>query len=106
MVSASVSVVSQALEVVTATVGHVYIGGANGNVVGCGMVFTLVVSLILFAGTPVYFELALADSVTYPVVAHVDSLGTFLFYRVVCNAGGGAVVCLYWRRRLRVPQFF
>lgn len=58
------------------------------------MVFAEVVSTVAFASAPVDNELALADTVTDPIEAHVHCFGAFLFDVVVGNTRRGVVVGL------------
>jgi hypothetical protein len=51
--------------------------------------------LVQEALSPIDVKVALADTVTNPVKAHVDCLGTFLFDCVIGNSGSSAVVSLY-----------
>ena len=67
----------------------------------CGEVTTM----ILVARGPIYIELALANAVSDPVEAHVNGLAALLFYRIVADAGCGAVVRLDWSGGLFVAQF-
>jgi hypothetical protein len=66
------------------------------------MMFRKVVGLVEAALFPKDNELALTDTVTNPVEAHVNGFGSFLFNRIVGNAGSGAVVGLDGSGRLSV----
>jgi hypothetical protein len=57
-----------------------------------GVMFGKVVGSIGDTAAPVDNELALADAVTDPIKTHVHGFGSFLFDRVVGDAGGSAVV--------------
>ena len=55
---------------------------------------------------PVYAELALADSVSDPVEAHVHCLGALDLDRVVGDAFRGGVICLDGSGALLLPAHF
>ena len=57
-----------------------------------GMVFCKIVSSVCAAFAPVNDELSLSNSVSYPIKAHVDGFGSFLFHSVVGDADGGVVI--------------
>ena len=52
------------------------------------MMFCVVISEITGTLAPEDFELLLADSVSYPVKAHVNSLGALLFDSVINDPFG------------------
>ena len=58
------------------------------------MVFCEVITVVIFSRCPKHSELALADTVTNPVKAHVNCFGSFLFDCVVDDAFGTSVVGL------------
>ena len=60
------------------------------------MVFGEIVGIVLVAGFPVDTELALVDTVSDPVVAHVHGFGASDFDSVVGNAFRCGVVSLDW----------
>ena len=68
--------------------------------------FGEIVSLVEASFFPIDVELALAYTVTDPVEAHVNCLGSFLFDGVIGDAGGSAVVSLDGSRWLGVTEFF
>jgi hypothetical protein len=68
------------------------VDGASGTVVLIGVMFGKVVGSVGDAAAPVDNELALADAVADPIKTHVHGFGSFLFDRVVGDAGGSAVV--------------
>jgi hypothetical protein len=68
------------------------VDGASGTVVLIGVMFGKVVGSVGDAAAPVDHELALADAVADPLKTHVHGFGSFLFDRVVGDAGGSAVV--------------
>ena len=72
---------------------------------GC-MVLAVVVGAIGFAFAPVFFELALSDTVADPVEAHIDGFGSFLFHSVHGNTSCRAVVSDNGSRWLSVSEFF
>ena len=59
-----------------------------------------------FSSLPVDVELSLSDAVTYPVEAHIDGLGPFLFDCIVGYSRRGCVVCAHGGSWLFVSQFF
>lgn len=74
--------------------------------VGGGKMFGVVVREIGRSTLPVDVELALADAVADPVIAHVDRLGAFLLHRVVDDALGDSVVSLDGSGWLWMAKFF
>ncbi len=68
------------------------VDGASGTMVLIGVMFGKVVGLVGDTAAPVDNELALADAVTDSIKTHVHGFGSFLFDRVVGDAGGSAVV--------------
>jgi hypothetical protein len=67
--------------------------------------FGEIVCFVQTALDPVDAELALADAITYPVKTHVHCFGAALFYGIVGNTGGCAVVGLDRCGRLWVAEF-
>ena len=65
-----------------------------------------VISFVVFPWSPIDLELALADSASYPVEAHVDGFASLLFYGIVYDAFSGDVVGFDRRCWLLVAQFF
>ena len=64
-----------------------------------------VVSVVFCTGFPVDMEVSLEDAITNPIVSHVNSFASFLFYRIIRDASGVFVVCLERCRWLRVARF-
>ena len=58
------------------------------------VVFGVIVGKILGAFAPVDEEMALADTIAYPIEAHIHGFGASLFDCVVANAGGACIVGL------------
>ena len=44
---------------------------------GGWVVFCMVITSVVVAGFPIYFELALSASVMDPIETHIDGLGSF-----------------------------
>ena len=65
----------------------------------------MIITSVVVAGFPIYFELALSASVTDPIETHIDGLGAFLFDGVRGKSYGGGVVHLYFGGRLRMIHF-
>ena len=70
------------------------------------MMFGEVVSQIVLTFFPKYFKLVLANTVSYPIEAHVNGFGAFLFDCVIYNAIGCSIVSLDWGGRLGVTEKF
>ena len=70
--------------------------------VGAREVFGEVVAVVFGAWCPEDFELALSDTISDPVEAHVDGFAALLFYCVDYYTRGCAVVGFYRDSRLRV----
>ena len=64
------------------------------------MMFCMIITSVVVAGFPIYFELALSTSVTDPIETHIDGLGAFLFDGVRGEYYGGGVVQMYFCGRL------
>ena len=64
------------------------------------MVFCMIITSVVVAGFPLYFELALSTSVTDPIKTHIDGLGAFLFDGVRSESYGGGVVHSHFGGRL------
>ena len=67
-------------------------------------VFGEVVGPIHCTWRPAYAELTLLDTVTNPIESHIDCFGSFLFDRVIRDAGGACVVGGDGRRWLRMAH--
>ena len=99
-------IVLEAIKIITRRIIRgVQIRGTDLLMMRSRVMFSEIISLVQCALLPVYMELALAYSVTNPVKAHIDRLGTFLFHGVVCDSGGCAIVCDDRGRRLWVAKF-
>ena len=81
------------------------VGGAHEAMVTCWVMLGMVVAEIFGAGSPEDSKLSLLFAVFEPVEAHVHCFGALLFDRVVGEAYGCRVVCLYRRGRLRMTEF-
>ena len=67
--------------------------------------FGEVICQIIRAGTPIYYELSLFDSVLYPVEPHVHCFGSALSKGAVCNSCGAHIIRLDWCGRLWMSHF-
>ncbi len=70
------------------------------------VVFTLVISKILFTRVPFDIVCILGNLITHPKMSHFHQARSLLFDSVVRNAYGGGVVAMggcFW---LRMAQFF
>ena len=54
----------------------------------------MIITSVVVAGFPIYFELTLSTSVTDPIETHINFLGEFLFDGVCGESYGGGVVHL------------
>ena len=72
---------------------------------GGWVVFCMIITSVLVAGFPIYFELTLSASVTDPIETHIDGLGAFLFDGVRGESCGNGVVHLHFCGRLGMIQF-
>lgn len=63
---------------------------------GRWMMFGEVVGTVVFTGSPMYVELALAQAVLEPVVAHVDGFGSLHAHGSMKDAMGGGIVGFEW----------
>jgi hypothetical protein len=72
---------------------------------GWGIVLGEVIGEIIFTGMPMNNELALLDSIAYPIEAHVDCFGPALFDCFVGNASGTCIFGLDWCGCLRMTHF-
>ena len=70
------------------------------------MVFGEVISIVVSAFFPVYFELLLGLAVSEPVVSHVPRFGSFLVNIVVYESRSSGVVRFQGCWRLWVIQCF
>jgi hypothetical protein len=70
-----------------------------------GVVFGEVIGKVGFARLPMDAEVALADTVAYPIEAHVDSFGLALIDGIVDDAMGAGVIDLNGCWRLRPVHF-
>ena len=68
--------------------------------------FRKVIGLVGWAGAPVDMELALFDTILYPVKAHVHGFGFALAETVVGEVIGGGIVDLDWCSGLFMSHFF
>ena len=68
------------------------------------MVFCMIITSVVVAGFPIYFELALSTSVTDPIETHIDGLGDSLFDGVRDECYGSGVFHLHFGGRLRMIQ--
>ena len=60
----------------------------------------MIITSVVVAGFPIYFELALSAYVTDPIETHIDGLGAFLFDGVRGESYGGGVVHLHFGGRM------
>ena len=70
------------------------VSGADQAMMGRGMVLGKVISEVLRARTPIHDVVSLADTILYPVKAHVHGFGLALAGGPVGDAGGAGVVSL------------
>ena len=70
------------------------VDGTMLSVVGGAVMFGEVIGSIIFSSAPVNNKLVLFYSVTDPIETHVDGFGSTLFYSVVGDSSGGAVIGL------------
>ena len=68
--------------------------------------FGNIISQVGFARSPIYIELLLLHSISYPIKTHVDCFGALLFDMIICNPCCGGVIHLNGSGGLRVPHFF
>ena len=73
--------------------------------VGSGVVFCEVVSIVFSSGFPVDMELFLVHAVTDPVEAHVNGFRPLEFDVVICDACSGRVIDLDGSGWLWVAHF-
>ena len=59
---------------------------------------------VVCASPPLYDELALADTIAYPVESHVDRFAALRFNAIIGDANSAFVVAQEERRVLRVTQ--
>ena len=60
------------------------------------------VSVVLCTGFPVDIEVSLEYAITNPILSHVNSFTSLLFYEIIRDASGAFVICLERCRWLRV----
>jgi hypothetical protein len=70
------------------------------------MTFRIIVSLVECSFFPIDVELALADSIAYPIETHVKGFGALLFDAVDGDTGCSAIVGKHGCCWLRVAHFF
>ena len=68
------------------------------------VMFSKVVSKVILTRVPINTKLALFRTVTEPVEAQVNGLGSLLFHSIVDNTIGGIVVSLEWGGWLGEPH--
>ena len=61
---------------------------------GWWVVFGEAIGSIKFAFLPIYVKLVLSHAIAYPVEAHINGFGAFLFDCVIYNAIGCCIVSL------------
>ena len=64
------------------------------------MVFCMIITSVVVAGFPIYFELVLSTSVTDPIETHINGLSEFLFDGVRGESYVGGVVLLNFGGRM------
>jgi hypothetical protein len=74
-------------------------------VMGWGMIFCEIFCDSVGAFTPMYDELALFDTIAYPIGTHVDGFLSALFDSFVGDTGRTRIVYLNWRDFLVVAYF-
>ena len=60
----------------------------------------MIITSVVVAGFPIYFELALSTYITDPIETHINYIGAFLFDGVRGESYGGGVVHLHFGGRL------
>ena len=70
-------------------------GWAHSAMMGGWVLFCMIITSVVVAVFPIYFELSLSASVTDPIETHIDGLGEFLFDGVRGESYGGGVVHLH-----------
>ncbi len=70
------------------------------------VVFTLVISKILFSGVPFVFLHILGNLITHQKISHFHLARSLLFDGVVCNAYCGGISAMNGCFWLRMAQFF
>ena len=78
--------------------------GPDGPVVGHRVVLGPVVAMVFRSLAPMDAELALADSIAYPVEAHADGFGSALLDAIVDDAISHCIVRLDGTGRLGMAQ--
>ena len=66
----------------------------------------MIITSGVVARFPIYFELALSTSVTYPIETHINGLGAFLFDGVRGESYGGVVFQFHVGGRMGMIHFF
>ena len=72
--------------------------------INCGVMFSVVVSIIVDSFIPKNFKLILSLTVTKPVIPHIPCLGSLLMNVVIYEASSSGIICLNGRRRLRMIE--
>ena len=90
----------------TRALGNLEVSGADQAMMGRGMVFGKVISEVLGARTPIHDVVSLADTILYPIEAHVHGFGLALSGGPVGDAGCAGVVSLDWSGGLLASHFF
>ena len=65
----------------------------------------MIITSVVVAGFPIYFELALSTSVTDPIETRINGLGAFLFDGLRSESYGSGVVHLHFGGKLRMIHF-
>ena len=90
----------------TRSLGDLEVSGADQAMMGRGMVLGKVISEVLGARTPIHDVVSLADTILYPIKAHVHGFGLALAGGPVGDAGCAGVVSLDWSGGLLASHFF
>ena len=90
----------------TQALGELEVSGADQAMMGCSMVLGKVISEVLGSGTPIHDVVALADTILYPIEAHIHGFGLALAGGTVGDAGCAGVVSLDWSGGLLATHFF
>ena len=90
----------------TQALGDLEVSGADQAMMGHGMVLGKVISKVLGARTPIHDVVSLADTILYPIKAHVHGFGLALVGGPVGDAGCAGVVSLDRSGGLLASHFF
>ena len=90
----------------TRALGDLEVSGEDQTMMGRGMVLGKEISEVLRARTPIHYVVSLADTILYPIKAHVHGFGLALAGGPVGDAGCAGVVSLDRSGGLLAAHFF